>query len=146
MQSRARRLPGRAAQHRLLALSLLALALTGCADRIRETLQSGTDLSEGSRWAGPVVPTGADCGQQTTGLMTLGGGRFSFDPFQSVTAIAGKVERGRLEGESTRTVPGANGVTIRFVGTMNRPADGPAAIDGTVSSGRCAWTVSLHPG
>jgi len=128
-------------------LLLLPFVLTGCLQHIGETLRSGEipGLSgDSGRWAGPVVPTEANCGSQTTGLMSLSGKKFSFDPFGSITVIQGTVEQYRLEGTASRQVAGQSNITIRFTATVQHPADGPSVIAGTLASGRCAWTVALR--
>jgi len=137
---RRHRAPGR-------LLPWLPLLLAGCIHQISETLQSGeiSGLSgDSGRWAGPVVPADANCGPRTTGLMSLGGRAFSFDPFGSITAIQGTVDQGRLEGTAARTVSGQNSITMRFTGTIDHRANGPPVIEGTVTSGRCTWAVSLR--
>jgi hypothetical protein len=137
----------RLSQGILLPLSLLLM--TGCT-HIGNDIGHGLDQymqaggQNGTQWAGPVVPNDSNCGEQTTGLMTLGYRKFSFDPFGTVTVIAGKVDRHQLQGSATEAAPGQQGITFRFTGTINRPADGPSVIQGAVTSGQCTWRVSLH--
>lgn len=131
----------------LMSLSLLALA--GCVHNVGEALQSGQGFSlfgDDGRWVGPVAPTKPDCGQQTTGLMTLSSGKFSFDPFQSVVIVEGTVDAGRLAGEVTRSAPGEKAITMRLMAMIDHPKNGPAAIEGTLTSGRCSWNVALRRG
>lgn len=137
----------RLSQEILLPLSLLVM--TGCAHELAQDVhdvgqyvQSGTE--NGTQWAGPVVPNDPNCGKQTTGLMTLGVQRFSFDPFESVTAIAGKVDRDHLEGSATIAAPGQKGVTFQFTGTVSHPAGGQRSVQGIVTSGQCTWQVLLR--
>lgn len=125
-----------------IVLSLSLLAATSCVSAINNTLQSGFSASE--QWAGPVAATDPNCGNRTTGLMTLGAIEFSFDPFGSIIDIQGKVEKDHLEGSSNQAAPGQKGITIAFAGAIDRPASGPPVIRGTVNSGHCTWTVTLH--
>jgi hypothetical protein len=124
----------------LFQLSLLVM--TGCAHDMEQYLQAG--LENGGQWAGPVVPNDPNCGKQAIGLMTLGYRKFSFDPFQSVAVIPGKVDLDHLEGSTTVAGPGQHGMTYQFTGTMNRAPDGHNVIQGTVTSGQCTWRVSLR--
>ena len=126
----------------LLSWSLLTVA--GCVDDIKEKLQTG--FGDIHRWAGPVVPADPHCGHQTTGLMTLNAKEFSFDPFGSVIVLDGNVDQDRLEGSATRGAPGQQGATIRFVGTIVHPGSEPPTIQGTMTSGPCTWSVTLHRG
>ncbi|HUB43358.1 MAG TPA: hypothetical protein VMB73_00100 [Acetobacteraceae bacterium] len=139
--TRGRKIPmGRLQKVVVLALFLLGPA--SCVHEINNALQTG--FGSGDQWAGPVAPTGPNCGHQTTGLMTLGSKEFSFDPFGSVIVIQGKVEKDHLEGSLTQAASGQKGITIQFVGTINHPASGPSVVQGTVKSGQCMWTVTLH--
>jgi hypothetical protein len=129
-----------------ILVPLALLIMTGCAVDIShdvdQYLQAGVE--SGTQWAGPVVPNDPSCGQQTTGLMTLSSKKFSFDPFQSVAVIAGKVDRNHLEGSATIAAPGQHGVTFQFKGTINLATDGYRVIHGNVTSGQCTWRVSLR--
>ena len=125
-----------------ILLSLSLLGMTGCVHAITATLQSGFRTSD--QWAGPVTPIVPNCGGRTTGQMTLGAKEFSFDPFGSIIAIQGNVEKDRLEGSAIQAAPGQQGIAIRFVGTIGHPANGPPVIQGTVKSGQCTWAVTLH--
>jgi hypothetical protein len=78
--------------------------------------------------------------------MTLSSKEFSFDPFGSVIVIQEKVDQGHLEGSVTRAAPGEKGLTFQFAGTLNHPADKPPTIQGTMTSGQCAWSVILRRG
>jgi len=111
-----------------------------------ERLQSGRVLAiaglEG-RWTGPVVPKDSACGSATKGLMTIGENGFGFDPFQSTTVIQGTVGKDRhLVGSLTRLGADHQNMSVSFDG---QAADGET-ITGTLSSGRCHWTVTLHRG
>jgi hypothetical protein len=138
----------RLSQGMLLPLSLLVM--TGCAHDVVNDISHDMDQylqaggQNGTQWAGPVVPNDPNCGKPATGLMTLSFRKFSFDPFQSVTVIPGKVDHDRLEGSTTMAGQGQHGVTFQFTGTINRSTD-PHSIQGTVTSGQCTWRVSLRP-
>lgn len=135
-----------------LACQLLpAIAVYGCASDLASTggeladrLQSGKVLAwDGlqGRWAGPVVPTDASCGTQTKGLLSIGEGDFGFDPFQSTTVIEGKAtDDGHLTGNLVRQNSAHQSLTISF----EAAASGSDTIAGTLQSGRCHWTVTLH--
>jgi hypothetical protein len=128
-----------------LLLSLFLVTVTGCVHEIKENLQSGVGNS--NQWAGPVVPSEPNCGNQTTGLMTISSTEFSFAPFNGVTVIQGKVDKDHLEGSLTAgTVPGQKSTAIQFTGTINHPTNGPPTIQGTTTSSRCTWIVTLHRG
>ena len=135
-------------QRILMPMSLLVM--TGCVHEIGHAvdhdvgqyLQAG--LENGTQWSGPVVPNDPNCGEKTSGLMTLGSKKFSFDPFGSVTVIPGKVDRDHLEGSTTIAAPGQKGVAFQFTGTINRPANGQSMIQGTLTSAQCQWRVALH--
>jgi hypothetical protein len=125
---------------------LLLMQLAGCNGDWGERLQSGRVLAvaglEG-RWIGPVVPKESACGSATKGLMSIGEGGFGFDPFQSTTVIQGTVDKDRhLTGSLTRQGAEHQSMSVSFDG---QAAD-DATIGGTVSSGRCHWTVTLHRG
>jgi hypothetical protein len=118
----------------------------GCATDLGEHLQSGRVLAwyglQG-RWIGPVVPTGRACGPATHGLMSIGERGFGLDPFQSTAVIRGKVgDDGRLSGSLIRQDSDHKDHSIVFEGI----AAGSDAISGTLQSGRCSWTVTLHRG
>jgi len=138
----------RLSQGILVLLSLLVM--TGCVHEIGNAvghdigqyLQAG--FKNGAQWSGPVVPNDPNCGKQTTGLLTLGPKKFSFDPFGSVTVIPGKVGRDHLEGSTTIAAPGQKGAAFRFTATFNQPANGQSMIQGTVTSAQCTWRVALH--
>jgi len=132
-------------------LGLLSpLVMTGCVHElgnavghhVDQYLQAG--LENGTQWSGPVVPNGPNCGKQTTGLLTLGSEKFSFDPFGGVTVIPGKVDRDRLEGSTTIAAPGQKGVAFQFTGTINPRANGQSMIQGTLTSAQCTWRVTFH--
>jgi hypothetical protein len=133
---------GRPLQGEVVSLSLLTI--TSCVHGLKQTLQS--ELGGSAGWAGSVTPAYPNCGNQTTGLMTLSSKEFSFDPFGSITVIQGKVDHNHLEGSVTRAAPGQKGITFQFVGTVNHPAKGPPTILGTMTSGQCTWSVTLHRG
>ena len=118
--------------------------LAGCAENLAERLQSGKVMAwDGllGRWAGPVAPTAPSCGGTTEGLLSIGTDGFGFDPFQSTTVISGKVASdGRLAGTFVRTGGSNQSLSISFDAA---PADGDT-IRGTLASGRCHWSVTLH--
>jgi hypothetical protein len=126
---------------------LLASALTGgCGADLGEHLQSGRVLGwhglQG-RWSGPVVPTEVACGPTTHGLMSIGESGFGLDPFQSTAVIRGTVSDGNhLSGKLVRHDAEHQDLSIAFEGM----ATGSDAISGTLQSGRCRWTVTLHRG
>jgi hypothetical protein len=132
----------------LCAMSLLMMS--GCVREIGNSVGHGVDqylqagLENGAQWSGPVVPNDPNCDKQTTGQMTLGSEKFSFAPFESVTVIAGKVDRDRLEGSTTVAAPGQKGVAFQFTGAISHPRNEPSVIRGTLTSGQCTWRVSLH--
>jgi hypothetical protein len=101
--------------------------------------------SEG-RWLGPVVPVEADCGSRTSGLMSIGHGVFAFDPFQSTSVLHGTVgPSGDIVGETVRPVAGSKSITMNFVGQLQQ-SEGVEKIVGTLTSGRCRWSVGLVRG
>jgi len=118
--------------------------LAGCAEDLAERLQSGKVMAwDGllGRWAGPVAPTAPSCGGITEGLLSIGTDGFGFDPFQSTTVISGKVASdGHLAGTFARTGGGNQSLSISFDAA---PAD-VDTIRGTLASGRCHWSVTLH--
>ena len=118
----------------------------GCEADLGEHLQSGRVLAwhglQG-RWVGPVVPTERACGATTQGLMSIGERGFALDPFQSTAVIRGKVgDDGHLSGSLVRQGADHQDLSIVFEGM----AAGSDAISGTLQSGRCSWTVTLHRG
>lgn len=130
-----------------LACQLLpAIAVFGCGGDLADRLQSGKVLAwDGlqGRWAGPVVPVDPSCGTATQGLLSIGEGDFGFDPFQSTTVIEGKVtDDSHLTGNLVRQNSEHQSLTISFEAT----AAGSDTITGTLQSGRCHWTVTLHRG
>jgi hypothetical protein len=125
------------------------LSLAACAGDPGERLQSGRVLPlagpEG-RWVGPVTPVDPDCGLQTTGLMSIGDSTFAFDPFQSTAVLSGKIgPTGDLQGEAVRPVHGNKPVTMGFLGRVQQ-SEGLERIGGTLTSGRCHWSVTLRRG
>lgn len=128
---------------------LLALLVAACnidTSHLSEPLQSGRVLAldglEG-RWVGPVAPTTPDCGKTTQGLMAIGETGFGFDPFEGAIVISGKVtDDGHLNGELVRQGGDHQTVSISF----SAAASGSDAIAGSLQSGRCHWTVTLHRG
>jgi hypothetical protein len=125
----------------------LIVTLSGCHNEAADALQSGTVMGviglEG-RWAGPVTPATADCGQIAKGQMSVERTTFAFDPFQSTTVIAGTVaDNGALNGTLSRPVTGQQVVSISFTGVATQHDDGSETIDGQLKSGRCTWTVTL---
>ena len=129
-----------------LAVGALVLASCGLPGRVSRNIGTGETLPvfglEG-RWAGPVGPAAPACGQETKGLMSVGSGAFAFDPFQSTTVIKGKVEGGALTGTLVRRGPNDQTLSITFEGKAGKTGDGQDAITGTLSSGRCRWSVAL---
>jgi hypothetical protein len=115
-----------------------------------DRLQSGRVLAwhglQG-RWVGPVVPVDKSCGTATQGLMSIGEKGFALDPFQSTTVIQGAVGKdGRLTGNMTRQGGDRQNLSVSFVGSVSGAGSEAEAIDGTLESGRCHWTVTLHRG
>jgi hypothetical protein len=128
------------------ACALLALPISGCETDVAEKLQSGKVLAlyglQG-RWVGSVTPVDASCGPATRGVLTIGGGDFGFDPFQSSTIIQGTVGRdGQLGGIFIRQDSHHQPISISF----NAAAAGGEAITGELVSGRCHWAVALRRG
>lgn len=125
---------------------LLFAALAGCGGDPGERLQSGRVLAllglQG-RWVGPVLPMDPACGSATQGLMSIGDKGFGFDPFQSTTVIQGEVGKdGRLNGSLARLGSDHQNLLITFEGA----ASGSETISGTLQSGRCHWSVTMHRG
>jgi hypothetical protein len=125
---------------------ILVPLLAGCSGDLGERLQSGQVLAwhglQG-RWVGSVVPVDPACGSTTEGLMSIGEKGFGFDPFQSTTVIQGTVSSdGHFSGKLARQGAEHQNLSIGFEAT----ATGSDAIDGTLQSGRCHWTVTLHRG
>jgi hypothetical protein len=83
------------------------------------------------------------CGSATQGLMSIGDKGFGFDPFQSTTVIQGEVGKdGRLNGSLARLGSDHQNLLITFEGA----ASGSETISGTLQSGRCHWSVTMHRG
>ena len=125
------------------------LWLSACGGDPGEQLQSGRVFSwagpEG-RWVGPVAPVEPDCGLRTTGLMSIDRSTFAFDPFQSTAVMSGKIgPAGDLTGEAVRPAPGNRSVTIDFVGRVEQ-SEGAERVVGSLTSGRCHWSVMLLRG
>ncbi len=125
------------------------LVMAACGGDPGEPLQSGRVLSLGGaegRWVGPVAPVDPNCGPRATGLMSIGTRTFAFDPFQSTGVIRGDVSpSGDFSGNAVRPVPGSTSITMDFVGRLQQ-AEGVERIVGTLTSGRCHWTVTLLRG
>ncbi|MGA3398283.1 MAG: hypothetical protein ABSC95_03605 [Acetobacteraceae bacterium] len=125
------------------------LLLTTCTGDPGEQLQSGQVLAWGGsdgRWVGPVTPVDMNCGQQTTGLMSIGSSTFGFDPFQSAEVLQGNIgPSGNLRGEVVRSVPGNRSIGMSFLGRVQH-SEGVESIVGTLTSGRCHWSVTLRRG
>jgi hypothetical protein len=139
---------GNLALGRYVAIACL-LSLAACAGDPGERLQSGRVLPlagpEG-RWVGPVTPVDPDCGLQTPALMSIGNSTFAFDPFQSTTVLSGKIgPTGDLQAEAVRPVPGNKPVMMGFLGRIQK-SEGLDRIAGTLTSGRCHWSVTLRRG
>jgi hypothetical protein len=130
--------------------ALLLVLIAGCQGDLGERLQSGQVLAwhglQG-RWVGPVVPEGKSCGPTTQGLMTIGENGFGFDPFQSTAVIQGVVSKdGRLTGDLSRQGTDHQNITASFVGSASEARSDREVLEGTLVSGRCRWTVTLHRG
>lgn len=125
---------------------LPVLLVAACHSELSDRLQSGEVLAlDGlqGRWIGPVVPQAPNCGPSTQGLMSIGEKGFSFDPFQSTTVLSGEVNKdGHLTGQLARQGPDHQDLSI----ALDATATSPDAISGTLQSGRCRWTVTLHRG
>jgi hypothetical protein len=130
----------------LAPYALLTLLTTGCETDVAEKLQSGKVLpwyGLQGRWVGSVTAGDASCGSSTRGVMTIGGGNFGFDPFQSTTVIQSTVGRdGQLSGTFIRQDTHHQPISITF----NATATGGEAITGDLVSGRCRWAVALRRG
>jgi hypothetical protein len=131
---------------KLLLAGAWLVCLAGCSGDLGEKLQSGQVLAwhgMQGRWVGPVVPIDRSCGSPTQGLMSIGANGFGFDPFQSTTVLHGELSKdGRLAGNLAREGGDHQSLAITFAGE----AAGSEAINGTLQSGRCRWTVALRRG
>jgi hypothetical protein len=132
---------------RLISALMFALIVLGCGHQdLAEPLQSGKVSAWSGlqgRWVGPVAPTDPSCGRETQGLLSIGGGEFGFDPFQSTSVIEGKVTHdGHLVGKLERVSPDHKALSMSF----DAAASGSDAIKGQLQSGRCHWAVTLHRG
>lgn len=131
-------------------MAVASVILVGCKGDVGEPLQSGQVLpllGLQGRWVGSVVPVNAACGHVTQGLMSIGEKGFGFDPFQSTTVIQGVVNKdGRLSGSLSRQGGARQDLSIVFDGTANQVNSKAETIGGTLVSGRCQWTVTLHRG
>lgn len=125
------------------------LLMAGCTGNLSAGLAFGRVLVSAGpegRWLGPVVPVETDCGSRTSGLMSIGRGVFAFDPFQSTNVLHGRIgPSGDLMGETVRPVAGSKSVTIGFHGQLQQ-SEGVEKIVGTLTSGRCHWSVGLFRG
>jgi hypothetical protein len=75
--------------------------------------------------------------------MSIGEKGFGFDPFQSTTVIQGEVGKdAHLRGNLARPGGDHQNLAIGFEGTASEAN----TISGTLQSGRCHWTVTLHRG
>lgn len=145
-QGKKKKVLGRPTARQTYALLCCLLVCGGCHSELSDKLQSGQTLSwyglQG-RWVGSVTPVDASCGPTTKGLMTIGEHGFAFDPFQSTQVIRGDIgERNQLFGKLALTGPEHQDLSLVFAGTA-ATAD---AIEGSLQSGRCHWTVTLHRG
>jgi hypothetical protein len=130
--------------------ALLLVLIAGCQGDLGERLQSGQVFAwhglQG-RWVGPVVPEGKSCGPATQGLMTIGENGFGFDPFQSTVVIRGVVSKdGRLTGDLSHQGTDHQNITASFAGSAIEATSDAEVLEGTLVSGRCRWTVTLHRG
>ena len=143
--------PGR---HGLWFVGLICLGACARFETARQTLSSNIGTGEvlpwhglEGRYSGSVTPVLANCGPKTQGLMSVGGGKFAFDPFQSTTVIKGKVaEDGSLHGELVRQGGGNQTLKADFEARARRNGAGGDEIAGVLSSGRCRWQVILRRG
>lgn len=79
--------------------------------------------------------------------MSIGENGFAFDPFQSTTVVQGVVSNdGHLTGSLVRQGGDRQRLSIDFAGAANQLGTQPDTIRGTLTSGRCQWTVALHRG
>lgn len=112
-------------------------------------LQSGRTFGlvglEG-RWLGEVSPSVANCGARSIGSMSIGHGKFAFDPFQSTSIIRGNVADDQLTGRLEK-LGGEKRVTMIVLKAqaISTP-DGAQLIRGKLESGPCQWQVELHRG
>lgn len=129
-----------------LCAVFLSVMTAGCDTDLGEPLQSGRVLAlqglEG-RWVGAVAPVDPACGPPSRGLMSIGSQGFGFDPFQSTTVINGRIsDDGHLTGSFSRQGAQHQDLSIAFDGKVS----GSDLIDGTLRSGHCHWSVTLHRG
>jgi hypothetical protein len=133
-----------------LAMGWMLMALPACNGTIADAMQSGDVIAMGGlngRWFGPVAPTVDGCTATSTGLMSVGGGTFAFDPFEGTTILDGMVgPGGTLEGHYSRQVGGQAPVSISFSGSATPNEGGGETIHGRLVSGRCSWSVTLNRG
>jgi hypothetical protein len=78
--------------------------------------------------------------------MSVGDGKFGFDPFQSTTVIYGTVSNRKLQGALTRTGGNKQLLSINLEAEATEEPGGKAVIKGRLSSGRCQWDVALERG
>ncbi len=126
------------------------LSITGCdVGDPALLLQSGRTFGmvglEG-RWVGEVLPTVANCGTRTKGLMNIGHGEFAFDPFQSTLVVRGNVIDDRLAGKLEK-LGGEKRIIVMVADAQAIPTpERTWLIRGQVKSGACQWQFELHQG
>ena len=125
----------------------IVLVLSGCsASDAAMMLQSGRVVGLGGldgRWQGAVQPTKLGCGNETTGLMTIGQGSFGFAPFENTVAIKGEVGSDKVFNGALERL-GGDKKSIRIVMQAHQADD--SEIVGNLVSGRCEWSFKLTRG
>jgi hypothetical protein len=98
------------------------------------------------RWSGTVRSDDPSC-DSSTGLMTIRGDKFAFDPFQSTMVIHGTISKlGRIQGNFSSTGGNRLPLYASFDGSTDRSdaAEQSITIVGTLRSGTCRWAVRLQ--
>lgn len=134
------------------ALAALAImALSGCHSDLGEPLQSGQVMAiagaEG-RWTGTLHATTNACPGGQQALMSIGvDGAFAIDPFASTLVIRGKRDPdGHYRGVLHRVDPNGQTLSLTFEGLAVDTSSHASAILGTIETGPCRWSVTLHRG
>lgn len=132
--------------------TLILFPLAGChGGDPGEPLQSGRVLAlagaEG-RWTGTLHASTDACPGGQHALMSIGAdGAFAIDPFASTLIVRGKRDPdGHYRGTLQRPDPNGNMLSLSFEGLAIDPTGPSAAILGTIETGPCQWSVTLHRG